>query len=321
MNTLIIVSLISCCTFPWWLAWLLPFLLGLGIGYLLWARYKDMVAELEDKVSTLELRVKGLEADLDACKKQRMEAEGNLSMLKGRIREMEAVPAQIVSTNVATATPFAAAFADAAKSISPEDKYFAAIGNDKLQIIEGIGPKMQEVLNENGILTFNHLGSKSSQDLRAILDKYGDKYRIIDPNTWPQQANMADRRNWAELITLQKALDTSRSDTATDHETDSKLENFLVKIGLMRKWKQDDLKAVEGIGPKINELMHKAGINTWAALSSTTVEDIQSMLDEGGSNFSLAEPATWPKQADMAAKGQWDELQSYQDEINAGRVK
>ncbi|MBC7883855.1 MAG: hypothetical protein H7X99_00165 [Saprospiraceae bacterium] len=180
---------------------------------------------------------------------------------------------------------------------------------------------MEEILKENGINNFAVLSSTSQEDLRAILNKYGDKYRIIDPNTWPQQAGLANDRNWKELITLQKALDTGRSDTPTQGETDSKLEKFLIKIGVIRRWTQDDLKAVEGIGPKIEELLHNAGIKTWKALSETAVSSIQSILDAAGPKFKLADPETWPKQSELAAEGKWDEFQTYQDFLIAGKEK
>jgi hypothetical protein len=30
-------------------------------------------------------------------------------------------------------------------------------------------------------------------------------------------------------------------------------------------------------------------------------------------------PATWPKQAEMAAAGKWDELKAWQDELDGGK--
>ena len=87
------------------------------------------------------------------------------------------------------------------------------------------------------------------------------------------------------------------------------------------KYKSDDLKIVEGIGPKIEQLMHDAGITTWRGLSQTNVSAIQEILTAAGSRFALADPATWPKQAELAADGKWDELQEYQDFLNAGKEK
>ncbi|MBK9256263.1 MAG: hypothetical protein IPM42_12310 [Saprospiraceae bacterium] len=177
---------------------------------------------------------------------------------------------------------------------------------------------MESVLIENGIRDFATLASKSPVELRTILNQYGEKYNIIDPTTWPQQADMAHRREWSGLIELQKALDTGRSDTVAG-ETDSKLEKFLIKAKVLRRWRQDDLKAVEGIGPKIEELLNNAGINTWRSLSETSIDRIQAVLTAAGPRYSLADPGTWPKQAALAADGKWDELSAYQDYLQGGK--
>ena len=306
------IVLFDFCTIPWWLTWLLPFLLGLGIGWLLWGRFKALLEEAESKISVLNTNISTLEANLDACKKARIEAEGNISLLKGRMREMEA-SAQL------GAVPLAGLTLASVAATPSVDKYYAAIGDTNFQIIEGIGPKMEEILKENNINNFATLSSISKDDLKSILSKYGEKYRIIDPNTWPQQAGLANDRRWNELIDLQKALDIRSSDTVTEGTTDSKLEKYLIKAGIIRRWSQDDLKAVEGIGPKIEELLQAKGINTWIALAETAVDMIQEILAEAGSRFSLADPTTWPKQAQMAADGKWDELQEYQDFLQAGK--
>src|SRR5665213_1766452 len=78
--------------------------------------------------------------------------------------------------------------------------------------------------------------------------------------------------------------------------------------------KGDDLTRIEGIGPKIAELLHASGINTFAALASTKVERLQAILHEAGSHFSNHDPATWPQQSALAAAGKWDELKKLQDE-------
>ena len=86
-----------------------------------------------------------------------------------------------------------------------------------------------------------------------------------------------------------------------------------------KKVKQDDLKLVEGIGPKIEELMHAAGINTWAELAAAPIEKLEEILEEAGPRFRIHDPATWGKQAAMADAGQWEELETYQDELKGGR--
>lgn len=83
--------------------------------------------------------------------------------------------------------------------------------------------------------------------------------------------------------------------------------------------KADDLTKVEGIGPKIAELFNGAGINSYAELAATSVERLQEILDAAGSNYSAHNPGTWPKQAEMAAAGKWDELKAWQDELDGGK--
>jgi len=83
--------------------------------------------------------------------------------------------------------------------------------------------------------------------------------------------------------------------------------------------KGDDLGKVEGIGPKIAEHFNAAGINTFAELAATSVERLQEILNEAGPNYASYNPGTWPKQAELAAAGKWDELKAWQDELDGGK--
>ncbi|MBU6342598.1 MAG: hypothetical protein KGS48_13975 [Bacteroidetes bacterium] len=85
------------------------------------------------------------------------------------------------------------------------------------------------------------------------------------------------------------------------------------------KYKWDDLKIVEGIGPKIAEILNNAGINSWKALSETAPERIREILDAAGPNFNVHEPATWPEQARLANAADWEALKKMQDELDGGR--
>ncbi len=80
----------------------------------------------------------------------------------------------------------------------------------------------------------------------------------------------------------------------------------------------DDLTKVEGIGPKISEVFHSAGITSFAELAGKSEEDLKTILAEAGSRYASKNPASWPKQAKMAADGKWDELKVWQDNTKAG---
>jgi predicted flap endonuclease-1-like 5' DNA nuclease len=241
--------------------------------------------------------------ELDACKSRYADLEAKYNQLLKGTGKVSTVPSG--SPGLASGL--------AAGKFNP----YAKLKEDNLQIIEGVGPKMEEVLNKNGINSWKALADKTPDQLRTMLDSEGGKYKIIDPTTWSDQAQLAVGGNWEELIEMQKSLDTGKTDTLGN--TDSKLEKIMVKLGILKKWKQDDLKAVEGIGPKIEELFHKAGIKTWKQLSETPLEKMQEILDAAGNRYKLADPGTWAQQAGLAAAGKFDELQALQDELDGGR--
>jgi predicted flap endonuclease-1-like 5' DNA nuclease len=80
----------------------------------------------------------------------------------------------------------------------------------------------------------------------------------------------------------------------------------------------DDLELVEGIGPKIAELLNQAGVHRFRELASMTPAQIQPILDKAGANYKLANPDTWPEQALLAANNHWRALKSLQDVLTAG---
>ena len=84
---------------------------------------------------------------------------------------------------------------------------------------------------------------------------------------------------------------------------------------------KDDLRKIEGIGPKIAEKLNDAGIMTFADLAKTEVAKLNEILEAAGSRYSMHNPSTWPMQSDLAANGQWDELKALQDKLDGGVLK
>ncbi|MEE4194071.1 MAG: helix-hairpin-helix domain-containing protein [Anaerolineae bacterium] len=79
----------------------------------------------------------------------------------------------------------------------------------------------------------------------------------------------------------------------------------------------DDLKKIEGIGPKISGLLIEKGIKTFAQLAEKDADEIQAILDDA--KIRIANPATWAEQAKLAAAGNWDSLTKLQDDLKGGR--
>lgn len=301
------ISLLSFCDIQLWhviLSWLLPFLLGLLLGWLLWGSYKRRYKKALNERDDYERLSNDLEGKLDECLKSKNDQQDVIDILRQQLKDrQESTPSGDISTK---------SFAFGIPTSS-----FEKIDKDNLQIIEGIGPKMSEFLHAKGINNWATLSQHDDKYLKKLLDTEGDRYRIIDPETWPKQASLAAEGNWEELIAYQKTL--SRGQIKKGKDNDSKVEKILIRMGLLKKYKKDDLKAVEGIGPKIEKLFHEAGIKTWKALAQSKVEDLQSILSKGGSKFQLADPGTWAEQARLADEGKWTDLIQLQDELKGGR--
>ena len=100
-----------------------------------------------------------------------------------------------------------------------------------------------------------------------------------------------------------------------------KKETKADKPAAKAKSSSDDLSKIEGIGPKAATALVEGGIASFSDLAEASVEDIQKILEEAEGRFSSLKPATWSKQAILAADGKWDELKTLQDNIDGGIEK
>jgi len=83
----------------------------------------------------------------------------------------------------------------------------AEIGLNDLQIIEGIGPKIEKFLRRSSIDTWKKLADGDAEAISEMLvTEGGDRYKMHDPTTWSKQALMAHEGKWKELKVLQDEL-------------------------------------------------------------------------------------------------------------------
>ena len=162
--------------------WLI-FFIGLLIGWLVqwvldyffWRQSRQQAAEAQ---ANLEKQLTNSQTDLATAKT-------DLTTVQEKLADCEA-KANALSAQVAT--PKA----------------------DDLDNIEGIGPKIADILNKNGILSYQQLANARVDDLKSILAKAGSRYKLANPETWPEQARLAANRDWDALDTLQKNLSGGR---------------------------------------------------------------------------------------------------------------
>ncbi len=142
------------------------------------------------------------------------------------------------------------------------------------------------------------------------------------------QTNSAEKAQLEELIGEKALLDRSLADCkkeleeqkAINQSNDKPFNKAQAKSVFGKNIKKDDLKIVEGIGPKIEGLFHNYDIKTWKELSLTSVRKCQQVLDSGGDRFKVHDPASWPMQAKMCYEGKWKELFKWQEEHKHGKL-
>ncbi|RME85211.1 MAG: helix-hairpin-helix domain-containing protein [Caldilineae bacterium] len=83
--------------------------------------------------------------------------------------------------------------------------------------------------------------------------------------------------------------------------------------------KPDDLKIIEGIGPKVASLLQAAGIRTFEDLANADVEHLRQILVDAG--LQMMAPDTWPQQARLAAAGDMEGLKELQASLKGGRAR
>lgn len=82
----------------------------------------------------------------------------------------------------------------------------------------------------------------------------------------------------------------------------------------------DDLKEIEGIGPKIAQVLGEAGITTFAQLAATEVERLRQILEAADPRLvHLADPGSWPEQSRLAAAGKMEALDALKKALKGGK--
>ena len=129
-------------------------------------------------------KIARLEAELDACRTSKSSIASSFAA-------------------GASATATALAFdADAAKAV-----FGKRIKENDLTVVEGIGPKIQELFHNHDVRTWKSLSECSVDKCQSVLNSGGERYKIHNPGTWPEQSKMAYEGRWSDLLKWQDELD------------------------------------------------------------------------------------------------------------------
>lgn len=208
--------------------------------------------------------------------------------------------------------------------------------------VEPILTKAKDDSTHSRRVVFSYLRDKEpvKELFNVVADKIADRpggyTRIVKLGTRQGDAadvcimELVDFNETMLLATAEKTTKTRRSRRGGGKKSDDSVETSEaageatpqvqpVVVAEQKAAEADNLEKVEGIGPKIAEVLTEAGLDTFAKLADSTPEAIREILDAAGSQFASHDPATWPQQAKLAADGKWDELKAWQDELDGGR--
>src|SRR6056297_834705 len=139
---------------------------------------------------------------------------------------------------------------------------------------------------------------------------------------------IANAKLKSDLETCRKRLEPfttkTKEFTIDDHPEPLEKEPFLfdakeAKAAFGKTIKENDLKLIEGIGPKIEGLFHNFVIKTGKTLAESSTDKCQEVWDSGGKRYRVRGAASWPMQAKMAYEGHWEQLFEWQEKHRAGK--
>lgn len=152
--------------------------------------------------------------------------------------------------------------------------------------------------------------------LRRKPEEYGYRSPVAEPTHWhPGPVELKPEA--ATSVTQEEAPPIQETGPAAPTETRAEAVEMKAAAPATEDKKADDLRKIEGIGPKVSTLLKDSGVKTYDQLAEASVDRLREILDEAG--LRMMNPATWPEQAKLAAQEKWEELSKLKDQLRAGR--
>ena len=169
-------------------------LLGFFIGYLVRARRNYAKQEAEFDIATANLL---------------NEIDGLRIELKDKKREVIILKSALDNCQTQRAYAFSNGNGVDIHEFNAEEArrtFGKRIKEDDLKVVEGIGPAIESVLKDAGITTWKQLSESQPENIKAILNKYGKRFQVHNPETWPKQSSLAYDNKWNDLLQYQDFL-------------------------------------------------------------------------------------------------------------------
>lgn len=325
-------------------------LLGLWLGWILWNRYQREAEKLRlelvaanttaeaQRTEILDLKTKWntLETEHQNLSAQVVSLSRNNTYQRDRIGELEEEVARLEARNRQLETELGLTYDS--DSDQTTDTYEVNVTNEEPaaehEVPAETAPPAQEAdpvtltLHENIPLEI-HIPDHTpvvvvSTEVPSLPNLPADEAPVEAVGTHDSASPLDSVTNPLDLVAPATAVVTEESGsaeirTAEGEERGRSPLPVETPLFLQASDRTDDLTVIEGIGPKIQELLYQYGIRTYHQLASTEVTRIKEILRNAGPQLAMHDPGTWTAQALLAANDQWENLKAYQDYLSAGK--
>ncbi len=273
------------------------FLIGLWLGWALWAKYKQQIDRMTLETQSLNVTADALRSELAALKTRlaTVETESNSlsnesillnsenSKLRDYIKSLESQLADLQVENRQLDT-------ELGLNLTPE----TPIADDiPLEVIENV-----KELKSEGLDAPVYEALETKEPAAAPLAENTPAPMVIEP------------------VAITDTPSQKKKAPAKKGESDKSDGKSAAGAAVAAV---DDLTVIEGIGPKIQMLLNQYDISNYNQLADTEVERLKEILATAGPQLAMHDPGTWPSQANLAANDQWDTLKSVQGFLKGGK--
>lgn len=266
------------------------FLLGLWLGWALWAKYKQQI----DKIV---LENQSLNVTTDALRTELTTLKSRLSALENDNNTLATESIVLSSTNNE--------LRDKVNALEAELSGMQT-KNEQLDTALGLTNK-PDVPDDNLPLEITTPDTTSGKEAASAEA----------PKTEPDEPEIVLAENNAAPTVIQPiamAEPEKKKTPAKKAAKEAAKPKPAVSTGA-----KDDLTVIEGIGPKIQMLLNQYDISNYKQLAETDVDRLKEILSTAGPQLAMHDPGTWPSQANLAENDQWDTLKSVQGFLKGGK--
>jgi predicted flap endonuclease-1-like 5' DNA nuclease len=285
------------------------------------------------RVGQLEAELNGLRGQLDGARGEQTKIQGLLSTTKtDHETSLAALRAELESVR-GQASQYESENKQYRSRLADLEAEADSLRTDDLLIIEGIGPKINQALNDDGIRRWVHVRDASEDRLRSAIEKGGIKF-APSINTWSKQAaylvdgDMDGFRQYTEYLvsgqdpserTDSREVDASEVSSSSSSSTSSSNGYSVQSLrSAAAEVSKDDLQRIEGIGPVFDTALNRVGIDTFAEVADADEATLTAALGESGHKFAPS-MRSWSLQARYLLLEDEDGFAKYTEYLVGGR--